>query len=371
MNQMKEQFFELLKSGLWGTPCNLALFDGQTDWETIYRQAVQQAVTGLVFDGMQTLPKDKRPPRMLYLKWCGALDRIEEANRKLNMALGEIYAMYRSYGVEPVLLKGQGIAQCYRNPLRRQCGDIDLYVGPAFYETANRILRKERVTEMEENYKHASFWWKGVEVENHRMLVSFADPRSVLALKCEVACMEPLPYPTLPIGEALVSVLPSAFNAAYLLAHLLIHFLDAGIGLRHVCDWACQLRSLSGPEERAEAARLLKAFGLEKTARLFGLILVEQLGLPPDCLPIPPRESDRKGAERVFDAVWSGGNFGRHAPERRERPQGYWRGKWYTFTGSVGRCVKWGYIAPREAFFHPWLMIGYTFRLQWKRLLDR
>lgn len=368
---MKEQFFELLRSGLWGGSCDLSLFDKSTDWNAIYRLAWQQAVTGLVFDGIQTLPEDKRPSRMFYLKWCGALSHMEEANRKLNKELGEIYAMYRAYGMEPILLKGQGIAQCYRNPLHRQCGDIDLYVAPAFYDTANDILRKERAAEMEENYKHTSFWWHGVEVENHRMVVSFANPRSALALKCEMACMETLSCPVLSVDGSLVSVLPPSFNAVYLLAHLFIHFLDSGIGLRHVCDWACQLRSLSGPGERAEVARLLKAFGLEKAARMFGFILVEYLGLSSDVLPIPLRESDRKGAERLFAAVWAGGNFGRHDPKRQERPKEYWRGKWHTFTKSICRCVRWGYLAPGEAFFHPWLMIGYTFRLQRKRLFGR
>ena len=92
----------------------------------LYQSAKVQALLGITFDGMQTLPQELRPKRELYLKWCNALLQIEENNHILNQEIAKVYTLYRANQIEPVLLKGQGVAQNYRNPLHRQCGDIDL-----------------------------------------------------------------------------------------------------------------------------------------------------------------------------------------------------------------------------------------------------
>ena len=117
-----------MQSGLWGTPVDTTLFNIQTDWAQLYQSAKVQALLGITFDGMQTLPQELRPKRELYLKWCNALLQIEENNHILNQEIAKVYTLYRANQIEPVLLKGQGVAQNYRNPLHRQCGDIDFYI---------------------------------------------------------------------------------------------------------------------------------------------------------------------------------------------------------------------------------------------------
>ena len=148
MTPIQKQFFALVQSGLWGTPVDTTLFNIQTDWAQLYQSAKVQALLGITFDGMQTLPQELRPKRELYLKWCNALLQIEENNHILNQEIAKVYTLYRANQIEPVLLKGQGVAQNYRNPLHRQCGDIDLYIGPKNYEKANKLLRTESTGEL-------------------------------------------------------------------------------------------------------------------------------------------------------------------------------------------------------------------------------
>ena len=80
MTPIQKQFFALVQSGLWGTPVDTTLFNIQTDWAQLYQSAKVQALLGITFDGMQTLPQELRPKRELYLKWCNALLQIEENN---------------------------------------------------------------------------------------------------------------------------------------------------------------------------------------------------------------------------------------------------------------------------------------------------
>ena len=94
-----------------GTPVDTTLFNIQTDWAQLYQSAKVQALLGITFDGMQTLPQELRPKRELYLKWCNALLQIEENNHILNQEIAKVYTLYRANQIEPVLLKGQGVAQ--------------------------------------------------------------------------------------------------------------------------------------------------------------------------------------------------------------------------------------------------------------------
>ena len=48
---------------------------------------------------------------------------------RLKQILASAVSLLRQHGIEPVLLKGFGLAMLYPNPNLRQFGDIDLFVG--------------------------------------------------------------------------------------------------------------------------------------------------------------------------------------------------------------------------------------------------
>ena len=69
MNSPIVQFFELLKSGIWGTDIDMSVFHGDIDWNRIYCISEEQTVTALVFDGIARLPREKHPDKdMLFGK---------------------------------------------------------------------------------------------------------------------------------------------------------------------------------------------------------------------------------------------------------------------------------------------------------------
>lgn len=368
MTILQKQFFALVRSGLWGNEADATLFDASTDWAKIYQSARKQALLGIVFDGVQTLPKEKQPPRNIYLQWCNAMLHIEENNRVLNRELANVYALMRENGIEPVLMKGQGVAQNYRYPLHRHCGDIDLYIGPENYEKANALLRKEVTSELEETYKHINVVWHGVTVENHRVLTQLSAPLADRRLQAEIKrwhgsdeCRKRW------IGDVEVTLAPLPFDTAFVLIHSVQHFLNEGIGLRQICDWACMLHAQRNLPGKEDIAHLLKSFGLEKAARVFGALAVCFLGLPQEDLPIAYRKKDIPTAEWLLNDIWQGGNFGHYDQERQNRPKGYWKGKWFTFTRAIGRCYELGALAPREACWYPFVLIKHSMEMQWKK----
>ena len=107
------------------------------------------------------------------------------------------------------------------------------------------------------------------------------------------------------------------------------------------------------PEEKEEAARLLRRYGLQRPARIFGALAVQQLGIPFESLPIPFTAKDQKNARFLLAEIWEGGNFGRYDERTGKRPAGRWRGKWYTFTRALRRCLRVWRLAPSEAACYP------------------
>ena len=359
-----KQLLALLRAGLGKENADelLLLFQNPTDWEALYQMAARQTVTGIVFDGLRRLPQQCQPPRLLMLKWCNRVLQLEEDNRRLDEEIANLYDLFRAHGLEPILLKGQAVAQDYPNPLHRQCGDIDLFTGPKSFEWGNKLLRREATDEHEESYKHIGMQWHGVLVENHRVMANLSNPWRDARLQQDIRKLEdPLAAkPTRLVGQGIAFVLPDAFNTAYLLVHALTHFLNEGIGLRHLCDWACHVERHCTPEEKAEAARLLRRYGLQRPARIFGALAVECLGIPSECLPIPYTERDKKNSRFLLNEIRETGNFGRHDLRAGKKPRGRWAGKWYTFTRAVKRCVRVTRIAPAEACCYPFALAWHS-----------
>lgn len=371
MDTIQEQFFALVRAGLWGTEADPKLFGAGTDWEQLYRTARAQALLGIVFDGVQTLPADCRPGRALHLKWCNTLLQIEEKNRLLNRELANVYALCREAGVEPVLLKGQGVAQNYRNPLHRQCGDIDLYIGGANYAKVNKLLRAESTSEHEENHKHSSIEWHGVTIENHRVLIRLSAPLADRRLQREISrwhgsdeCRR------LQVGDCLTTLPPLTFEVVYILMHSALHFLNEGIGLRQVCDWAMLLHAQRDKIDRKAVAALLARLGLTKAAKLFGVVAVKYLQLPKEELPVPYAEQDLPTGDWLLGDIWQGGNFGQYDTVRKKRPKGYWSGKFYTFTRAWKRCRELGALAPAEARWYPLMLALHSAQAQWEKRFE-
>lgn len=366
---MQQAFFSLVRAGLWNTPADAALFRGLTpaQWLELHRLAHTQSLLAVVFDGLNTLPADLRPPRPLYLQWAAQTLQIEQANDRLDRMIVRLDRLYTDAGLHPVLLKGQGMAACYRQPRHRQCGDIDVYLGKDGQPRANRLLLEAGAQETgEESDKHASYELDGVHVENHRLVNRTNNPLANRRFRRLVREW----YPQGTERRIGMPTPPPTFNALYIFLHAFEHFLNSGIGLRQLCDWCCLLRTRRADLDDARFVRDLRRLGLLRAARAFGYVCVSRLGLPSDCLPFDT-EGCRRLGEDLVDEIFATGNFGKHDRRVAPRPKGYWRGKWHTFCRATRRVARLYGYAPVEACFYPVTLIKGTLAIQLNLLKKR
>ncbi len=136
-------FFALLRTGLWeNLPVHgegLKVNDSSdVDWEKVYQLAEEQSVVGLVLAGIEH--SYVKPPQDLLLQWIGEVQIIEQQNKAMNEFIASLIEKLHKNDVYAILVKGQGIAQCYEQPLWRASGDVDLLLGEENYQRAKKIL---------------------------------------------------------------------------------------------------------------------------------------------------------------------------------------------------------------------------------------
>lgn len=85
----------------------------------------------------------------------------------------------------------------------------------------------------------------------------------------------------------------------------------------------------------------------------------------------PLYSKDIETGEWLLNDIWQGGNFGQHNQNRKQRPKGYWSGKWYTFTRATQRCREFGALAPAEARWYPLMLAVHSAQVQWNKMWNR
>ena len=124
MDNNQKVFFELLRAGLWEKDARLSQYK-EIDYSVILKLAEEQSVVGLVAAGLEHVV-DVKVPQQWALQFAGQTIQLEQRNKAMNAFIAKLIEKLRYNNVYTLLVKGQGIAQCYERPLWRASGDVDL-----------------------------------------------------------------------------------------------------------------------------------------------------------------------------------------------------------------------------------------------------
>ena len=334
MNRTEQSFFALLRAGLWNSPIEEKLFTDAVNWELLLKMASMQTVCGVLYEGIQKLPSEQQPSTHLMRKLYQRVIRMEQSHGLLNQGLTEVVTLLNLAGIDSILLKGQGVAQNYPIPVRRQCGDIDLFVGKEACERACKVLldggAKPRNGVLGKNVKHESFYWNEICIELHFLAEKLPNPFENRRFQVWTAhWLQKEKLRVWKLGEAFISLPPVQFDALYIFNHLYHHFIVGGVGLRQLCDWAMYLHTFKDEIDREELLKDLKSMGLLKPWQVFGCIVVDALGLSVEDFPFY-EEKQRKNKQKIWKVILRLGNFGYYNPDRGGRPDGFFAGKYHS-----------------------------------------
>lgn len=364
-----EQFFALIRSGLWGGKAASSPFDGGADWEALLRLASMQSLTGIFADGAGTLPRELMPPAETARRLFVTVESIRRANRRLDAVLAELEAGLRREGIEGILLKGQGVARAYLHPELRMCGDIDLYPGKGdAYLRCCEIVRSlgESEGREDESEKHFHFNRRGCSIEIHSHVMLAADPFVNRRLQrwTDEMLDDPSKLRHVEINGVEVNLPPVDFDAVFILQHIANHLLKGGIGLRQLCDWSRYLHVHAAEIDRARLGNNLRTLRLMNCWQLFGWLAVNRLGLPEAEMPFySPRHEKR--ALRCLRIILRKGNFGHYdKAARRDLDINFILRKMQTCLIVIGQHAELLRVIPAEVLRHlPWYLLDGIKRL--------
>lgn len=277
----------------------------EDDWERLYKEAKKQSLVGVLLPGVEKNKPEGRLSRTL-INWLGKVSKLEDKNKGVSRRAAELTRIFAEGGFRSCVLKGQGVALLYPNPLRRQCGDIDLWVDG----NREEILRfvKKTALKVGKTFVHHidAEYFDDVSVEIHvRPSYSFSPFRygkykrffdeykdECMGKGCELG----FNCPTL------------KFNAIYLLLHIFRHVYHEGIGMRQLMDYYYCLEKLSD-EERKWAMEKLKWMGLERFAAAIMYVEQKAFALEDEKLLCAPNV---KYGRFLLKEIVRVGNFGKY-----------------------------------------------------------
>lgn len=358
LDSKQQAFFALVKAGLWEKDVRLSTFN-KIDFKEVNRLAEEQAVLGLVAAGMEHVT-DVKVPKENLLQFVGQALQLEQRNKAMNQFLAGIIDRLRKEGVYALLLKGQGIAQCYERPLWRASGDVDLFLSNGNYQNAvNALTPLASEIEEENGYtKHLGFKIDKWEVELHGSLRSELWKRLDNMLD-EV--QEEIFY-----GGAVRSwqndktqiFLPRADeDVVYVFAHILQHLFKGGIGLRQICDWSRLIYTYRDSlnygllESRIRKARIMTEW------KVFATLAVDYLGMPGGYMPLYDGSNKwQKKADKLLAFVLETGNFGHNRDMSYRNEESAISRKWKTFYHITSDTFKQFAIFPMDSI-RVWLQM--------------
>lgn len=138
LNSNFDAFLALIRAGLWEKEARLLSYERISLLETL-QLATEQGMVGVVTSGLEHVV-DVIFPRAELLHFASLTLQIEQQNKAMNQFVAELVEKMRKDAICAILVKGQGVAQCYEKPLWRPSGDVDLLLIEENYQRAKSLL---------------------------------------------------------------------------------------------------------------------------------------------------------------------------------------------------------------------------------------
>lgn len=349
---MQKQFLTLLQSALWATKPDTNGFPlTEIQWQQLIETAAKQGVVTLMYDGIMQLPNDLQPSKDLQDYWRQIVRQNENTYLQHVRTLNYLFIRLQLEGnLRPVLLKGLALASYYPVPSHRECGDIDvLFNGEAEAERANKLVESWGMPIKRGEKGESLFNLNDTIVEFHAHLLQSHHPligkktreKLTAALTNSVGTYERK------IEGAPVRVLAPAYNNLLLATHSLKHVTNEGIGLKQLCDVAMFLKAEHDQLNATELRQSLQQWKVEDWANLTYAFCTKHLAMPKELLPYPIN-LERFDPDKLWEEVWTTGNFGKKDSLDPNRPSGLMAGKLFTAQRLYRNAFKFARYAPGE-----------------------
>ena len=292
--------------------------DRKVDWNALMQVAEKHKVLPFLFDILEEADLPQAQRTILEQK---GQQTVQQSYRLLFLSKSIIEEL-KEHRIDAILLKGSGVAAFYPVPEYRKSGDVDILMkNKEEAERACEILEKHGFHKKEHqaaNHHIACTGVDGIEVELHVTLAEAFDSEKTNAYlqQCQASFFEHRKLQD--VMGVTFNLATDAYQAFYLLLHMLQHFLRAGFGLKLLCDWVVFWEKPVCKEEKDTFIQLLEGSGLVGFASIITAVCVEYLQLDrKKAAFLVDRESfDKKTVASFMKEIFEAEEFGHSGTDR-------------------------------------------------------
>lgn len=234
-----EALFALIRSGLQIENAHL---EGKINWEKLYEVASEQGVIAIVSEGISQEFDNGSPAESLItdlrLQFIGELVSAEQTYQSLWESVVHLAELYHEHGIRTFCLKGFVTSSFYPKPMQRFFCDFDCYLSE--FKKGNELVEQAGI-EVSGSYKHATFNYEVVHVENHQFCTHFRGRKKAYQFEMLLQNLMQKGDTEFLAGSYIEKPSP-LFNALFLTHHARSHFFDERVSLRQVVDWAMLMK---------------------------------------------------------------------------------------------------------------------------------
>lgn len=371
---MQDLFVELLQVAL-NSRDSLSQVPSIVEWDNLFNEAQRHAVVGIMVAGLERLPENQRPSKMLLLQWIGLCQQIEAQNTLTTKTCHSICDRLKNDGFEACVLKGQSNYRYYPPEMqnRRNCGDIDVWVQAKSDERCKRYDVSRVVEYVQNHYYMNGLCWlhtshvekSGVPVEIHLRASFMSEPCKNRRFQKHFAdvdeCrtfaeLDGVEIPCLKVDEDVI----------YQMNHIYRHLIDEGVGLRQVVDYYYLLQSWNKLHARSkeEIMKIISWLGMKRFASALMYVLCEVCGMSAEYMLCEPSE---KNGKFLMNEILMSGNFGHNDPrmDAINSNGGYLRSRTSQAWRRFKRNMRFVTSYPGEVIWEPIVRVEH---FVWKKL---
>lgn len=281
--EFKDTFLSLVRVGINHTTDTLPK---QIDWKAIQNLAEIHGLSAIVLDGIEKLPEEKRPPKMVLLQWIGeALQNYEQRYELCRRTISELAGWYNAHGFKMTVLKGYVCSLDWFKPEHRPCGDIDIWQFGK-QEDADAILAKEKGIKIDKSHHHHTvFYWRDFMIENHYDFVNVHHSKSNAEIEKIFKELGNDDSHYVEVNGEKVYLPSFNLHALFLLRHAMTEFAAGSINIRQLLDWAFFVEKRGKEVDWEWLLGRLDEFHMREFFNCVNAICVEDLGFNSTIFP--------------------------------------------------------------------------------------
>lgn len=309
MKPAQNTMLDILSCSLFGNIDIIAEIE-DSDIDEILMEAKSQAVFGIVYDYLKRNYKSEQ----VLKKWDNIFVALLANNVRINRYHEILHEWMTEAGVPYVILKGCASASYYTCPINRTMGDVDFLVHEDYIEKAEKVLKSHAlIPGSREHVSHIVYRKNNMRLELHFQIAGMPDGEKKKIIRGYLKDIydSSKNYKT---GNGQMMIPSDFHHGIIILLHTYHHLTGEGIGLRHLCDWAVFVNSMSSEKFIELFEKKLRMVGLWRFAQILTLLSVRYLGVEPR--KWAEIENCHELLENLLQDILVSGNFGVNDYER-------------------------------------------------------